>query len=135
MVFEVGGKLLKEYDDEGYKRAFNQGFTGFPKDLGFNNGLSAPQPDFVEGLEMQEYDPFPVDEHVKGDPFFFAILLNTAKFFRVSRARFSWRSLSSPSLSICRFGNRVAREACPCPSILGSGREVPRRFGGLGFGA
>ncbi len=66
MVFEVGGELLKEYDDEGYTRAFNQAFTGFPKDVGLNNGLSAPQPDFVEGLEMEEYRPFPVDKHVDG---------------------------------------------------------------------
>ena len=66
MVYEVGGRLLKEYDDEGYNRAFNQGFTGFPEDVGFNNGLSTPQPDFVEGLEMLEYYPFAVDEYVKG---------------------------------------------------------------------
>lgn len=75
MVVEVSGKVLKEYDDEGYQRSFNQAFTGFPKDAGFNNGLSAPQPDFVEGVELQEYDPFPVEEHVSGavivkdDPF------------------------------------------------------------------
>lgn len=50
--------MLKEYDDEGYNRVLNQAFTGFLKDVGFNNGLSAPQPDFVEGLEMQEYRPF-----------------------------------------------------------------------------
>jgi hypothetical protein len=66
MVFEVGGKLLKGYDNSGYKRAFNRAFTGFPKDVGFNNGLSAPQPDFVEGLGMEEYDPFPVHKHVDG---------------------------------------------------------------------
>lgn len=59
-------KLLKEYDDEDYTRAFNRAFTGFPKDVGFNNGLPAPQPDFVEGPRMQEYRPFPVDEHVSG---------------------------------------------------------------------
>lgn len=66
MVFEVGAQLLKKYDDKGYKRAFNQTFTGFPKDVGFNNALSVPQPDFVEGLRMEEYRPFPVDEHVSG---------------------------------------------------------------------
>ncbi|KUI64371.1 hypothetical protein VM1G_11174 [Cytospora mali] len=62
MVVEMSGKLLKEYDDKGYHRAF----TGFPKDVDFNNGLSAPQPDFVEGLETQEHEPCPVDEHVSG---------------------------------------------------------------------
>ncbi|KAI1740627.1 hypothetical protein F4680DRAFT_94078 [Xylaria scruposa] len=66
MVFEVGGQLLKKYSREGYQRAFNQAFTGFPKDVGFNNGLSAPQPDYVEGLRTEEYDPFPVDEHISG---------------------------------------------------------------------
>ncbi len=44
----------------------NQAFTAFPKDVGFNKGLSGPQPDYVEGLEMEEYRPFPVDEHVPG---------------------------------------------------------------------
>lgn len=66
MVFEVGTKLLKDYDDKGYLRTFNQAFTGFPKDVGFNHSLSVPQPDFVEGLEMQEYGLFPVDEYVRG---------------------------------------------------------------------
>jgi hypothetical protein len=65
MVFEVGGKLPKQYP-KGYKRVFNQAFTGFPKDVGFNNNLSAPQPDFVEGVRMQEYRPFPVDEYING---------------------------------------------------------------------
>jgi hypothetical protein len=75
MVFEVGGQLLKTHYDTGYPRAFNQAFTAFPRDVGFNNGLSAPQPDFVEGLEIREYQPFPVDEQVSGavlfrdDPF------------------------------------------------------------------
>ncbi|EFX03438.1 hypothetical protein CMQ_366 [Grosmannia clavigera kw1407] len=65
MVFEVGGKLLKEHP-RGYKRAFNKAFTGFPKDVSFNTGLSAPQPDFVEGLKLRDFFPFPVDEHVCG---------------------------------------------------------------------
>ncbi|KAI0407485.1 hypothetical protein F4802DRAFT_24291 [Xylaria palmicola] len=66
IVFEVGAQLLKTYDDEGYTRTFNRAFTGFPKNVGFNNGLSAPQPDFVEGPRMQDYLPFPVDERVSG---------------------------------------------------------------------
>ena len=47
MVFETGRRLLKEYPPkEGYQRVFNQAFTGFPKDVGFNSSLSAPKPDF-----------------------------------------------------------------------------------------
>lgn len=60
------GKLLKEYQDKGHIQEFNHAFSGFPKDAGMNNGISAPQPDFIEGLEMQEYYPFPIDEHIKG---------------------------------------------------------------------
>ncbi|KAJ8121683.1 hypothetical protein ONZ43_g1927 [Nemania bipapillata] len=66
IVFETGGALLKKYNDTGYRRAFNQAFTGFPQNVGFNNGLSAPQPDFVEGLERNEYNPVPVNKHVNG---------------------------------------------------------------------
>ncbi len=66
MIYQVGGKLLKEYPGKSYKKVFNQAFTGYPKDVGFNNGLSAPQPDFVEGIEMRDYHPFPVDERVPG---------------------------------------------------------------------
>lgn len=65
MVFEAGRRLLKDYDDHGYNRCLNQSFTGFPN-VSFNSGLSAPQPDFIEGLEIEEYDPFPVDELVDG---------------------------------------------------------------------
>ena len=66
MAHVVSGHMLKEYDDDGYQKAFNRAFTAFPKDVGFNNGLFAPQPDFAEGLEMQQFGPFPVDEHVSG---------------------------------------------------------------------
>lgn len=59
-------KLLKEYQDEGYTNQLNCAFSGFPKDCGINNGLFAPQPDFVEGLEMQEYYPFPINKQIKG---------------------------------------------------------------------
>ncbi|KAL2689429.1 hypothetical protein Neosp_003483 [[Neocosmospora] mangrovei] len=59
-------KLLKEYNDKGYRRAFNRPFTNAPQDAGYNNGLSAPQPDFVEGLARGEFRPLPVDDHVPG---------------------------------------------------------------------
>jgi hypothetical protein len=66
VVIQSGIKLLKEHPGKSYKQVFNQAFTGYPKDVGFNNGLSTPQPDFVEGLGMQEYRPFPVEKHVSG---------------------------------------------------------------------
>ncbi|KAJ8132861.1 hypothetical protein O1611_g761 [Lasiodiplodia mahajangana] len=64
MVVEVGRKLLKFYTEKGYRQVYNQAFTAFPKYAGLNNGLSAPQPDFVEGLEMKQYRPFLIDEYV-----------------------------------------------------------------------
>ena len=57
--------LLKQYPNS-YRRALKQAFTGFPRDIGFNNGLLAPQPDYVEGLGMEEYRPLPVDRYVNG---------------------------------------------------------------------
>ncbi|RMZ81932.1 hypothetical protein DV738_g2010, partial [Chaetothyriales sp. CBS 135597] len=66
LLVETSGKLLKDYNEDGYNRVFNQAFTGFPKDIGLNNNLSAPQPDYIEGLEMQEYRPLPIDDHLKG---------------------------------------------------------------------
>ncbi|KAI0407325.1 hypothetical protein F4802DRAFT_555040 [Xylaria palmicola] len=66
MVHVVGNHMLKEYDDDNYQKSFNQQFTAFPRDVGLNNGLSAPQPDLAEGLLMREYGRFPVEEDVKG---------------------------------------------------------------------
>lgn len=66
LLSRTHGKLLKEYQDKGYIQEFKHAFSGFPTDAGMNEGLSAPQPDFIEGLEMQEYYPFPIDEHIRG---------------------------------------------------------------------
>ena len=59
--------LLKTYDDDdSYSREFNRAFSALPKGLRSNDGLSAPQPDFVEGLEKREFRPFPVGEQIAG---------------------------------------------------------------------
>ncbi|KAK0655532.1 hypothetical protein B0T16DRAFT_451193 [Cercophora newfieldiana] len=63
-VYEDYAHAVKTAPNEGYKKAYNQAFTRYPKDVGFNNGLSAPQPDFVEGVEEEEYHPFPIGTHV-----------------------------------------------------------------------
>ncbi|KAK3334066.1 hypothetical protein B0T19DRAFT_459621 [Cercophora scortea] len=56
--------LLKEYKDRGYSRAFGQRFTAYPKNVGFNNDMSAPQPDFVQGLRQQEFRPLPITDEL-----------------------------------------------------------------------
>ncbi|KAF4469534.1 heterokaryon incompatibility [Fusarium albosuccineum] len=66
MVVETTRRIIKDYDEEDYHQSFNQSFTGFPKDVGFNDGLSAAQPDYVEGLEKAVYGPFPIDEYIPG---------------------------------------------------------------------
>ena len=66
MLVRVNGRVVTEYLDDWYDQAFNQQFTGFPQDVGFNNGLSPPQPDFIEGLELQAFRPFPVHRHISG---------------------------------------------------------------------
>ncbi|KAK3336826.1 hypothetical protein B0T19DRAFT_52098 [Cercophora scortea] len=68
-VVAEASELLKKYPD-GYDRAYNRAFTNLPQDVGFNNGLSAPQPDFVEGLEAGEYRPCPIDDRIPGAALF-----------------------------------------------------------------
>jgi hypothetical protein len=66
MLVELSWKLLNEYNDKGYRKIFKQAFTALPEDVGFNNDLSAPKPNFVEGLEIREYYPFQVDKYIDG---------------------------------------------------------------------
>ncbi|KAF3763503.1 hypothetical protein M406DRAFT_232605, partial [Cryphonectria parasitica EP155] len=65
-VILASQSLLKKDYPQGYKYACNRPFTGFPPDLGFNDGLSAPQPDYVQGLAQSAFGPFPADEQLNG---------------------------------------------------------------------
>ncbi|KAH8687385.1 hypothetical protein BGZ60DRAFT_6708 [Tricladium varicosporioides] len=63
------GRLLETHEmlkrpRKPYLRSFDQGLNNFPKDLGFNDGLSAPQPDFLEGLNANSLKPFPVRQQL-----------------------------------------------------------------------
>ncbi|KAL2022930.1 hypothetical protein VTK56DRAFT_4145 [Thermocarpiscus australiensis] len=66
VVVETTHYLLKKSGDKGYRRHFNQSLTALPKDAGFNHGLSAPQPDVVEGFHPQAFRPFPIAEQLGG---------------------------------------------------------------------
>ncbi|KAI5917139.1 hypothetical protein F4810DRAFT_716746 [Camillea tinctor] len=66
ITMEVARQLLKNCIECDYSGVFNQSFTGFPKDVGFNNGLSALRPDYVEGPLIENHHPFPVHEYVNG---------------------------------------------------------------------
>lgn len=63
MVVKTSARLLKDYPP-GYDTVYNQPFTNIPRGMGFNNGLSAPQPDFAEGVDMSKVLPCFVDELV-----------------------------------------------------------------------
>jgi hypothetical protein len=52
--------LLKTYRDDGYSTIYNKALLSIPQNVGFNDGLSAPKPDFVEGLDLTEFRPVPV---------------------------------------------------------------------------
>ncbi|POS71694.1 hypothetical protein DHEL01_v209914 [Diaporthe helianthi] len=45
------------YFDIGYRRKEDKMWTEFPKNVGFNNGLSAPKPDMIEGFARDTFPP------------------------------------------------------------------------------
>ncbi|KAM3084732.1 hypothetical protein ACMFMG_003190 [Clarireedia jacksonii] len=65
-MYESFVALLKRYDEPGYHKSYNQAFSSFPKNVGFNNDLSTAQPDMVEGLNLTQFDPFPAREQLGG---------------------------------------------------------------------
>lgn len=66
ILVETANSLLKRYDDPGDQKSYDKAFAKFPKNVGFNNNLSAAQPDIVEGLDMPEFGQFPVREQLGG---------------------------------------------------------------------
>ena len=48
--------MFKGYDGK-YNIGMKRSISALPKDLGFNDGLSAPRPDFVQGLTKEEFLP------------------------------------------------------------------------------
>ncbi|KAG8156481.1 hypothetical protein KVR01_013585 [Diaporthe batatas] len=49
--------------DIGYRRKEDKMWTEFPKNVGFNNGLSDPKPDMIEGFARDTFPP--TIEHIK----------------------------------------------------------------------
>lgn len=66
LQFVILAKLMDDHETHGFVMALDQRCVAFPKNVGFNNGLPALQPDFVEGLMVQEFGLFPVEEYVEG---------------------------------------------------------------------
>ncbi len=80
--------LLKNDDDEDQKQLINQQFIEFPSNVGFNNGLSAAKPDFVEGYLEEAFQPYPIKDLLGGsavltpDQFPIALPHNIGEFKR-----------------------------------------------------
>ena len=67
MIFEMSRQMLREYDgDLGYRKNLMRAFTHFPRHIGLNNRLPAPQPDFIEGLEVRAFGPFLRADDISG---------------------------------------------------------------------
>lgn len=62
----VGQLLKKHCRTPQVVAAFNKRCVLFPQKAGFNNGLTILQPDFVQGLAIQEFGDFPVNEYIDG---------------------------------------------------------------------
>jgi len=66
IVFAVISGVLKKSRDPLYRSYPNQQFANFPTDVGFNNGLSAARPDWIEGYLKSAYDKDSVVEQLSG---------------------------------------------------------------------
>ncbi|KAI1491269.1 hypothetical protein F5X96DRAFT_632272 [Biscogniauxia mediterranea] len=57
--------LFTRHPQKHRRRALNEPFKGLPINAGFNCDLPKPQPHYVEALHVQDYRPFPLDEHIE----------------------------------------------------------------------
>jgi hypothetical protein len=57
---------LKKYNDGSYRSAYNQQFTEYPSNAGFNDGLSTPKPDLIQGFNLEAFEPYPVKDQLGG---------------------------------------------------------------------
>ncbi|MCJ1472463.1 hypothetical protein MMC13_001111 [Lambiella insularis] len=52
--------LLCRRTSEGYTQIYDQKFTMFPSNVGFNDGLSPAKPDFIEAYVANTFKPYPL---------------------------------------------------------------------------
>ncbi|KAL6713040.1 hypothetical protein ACLMJK_009436 [Lecanora helva] len=58
--------LLCRRTDEGYTQVYDQKFTMFPSQVGFNDGLSPAKPDFIEAYVASTFKPYPLIRRLGG---------------------------------------------------------------------
>jgi hypothetical protein len=87
-MVHISTKLLKDFDDDlQYTKVYNQRFNSFPADVGFNNGLSVPKPDFVEALQRPSFRPFSVKAELGGA----AVLIDDADSMTLPHLAGEWK--------------------------------------------
>ncbi|MCJ1341518.1 hypothetical protein MMC09_006814 [Bachmanniomyces sp. S44760] len=58
--------LLCRRTGEGYIRVYDEKFTMFPSNVGFNDGLSPAKPDFIEAYAAHTFKPYPLIHRLGG---------------------------------------------------------------------
>ena len=58
--------LLCRRTGEGYTQIYDQKFTMFPSNVGFNDGLSPAKPDFIEAYVANAFKPYPLIRRLGG---------------------------------------------------------------------
>ena len=88
------------------QRHFNHACTTFPKDVECNNGPLALGSDFVEGLEVLEYQDFPVDGQVSG-----------AALFRDNSHFVTWPHITGGWEGQSKVINKAKMQSRPSPCL------------------
>jgi hypothetical protein len=108
---------LKKYNDGSYRSAYNQQFTEYPDNVGFNDGLSAPKPDLVQGINLQAFDSYPVVEQLGGsavptpDPYAITLAHMTGEFMRPGGDLIQARDQAAYAGACLVYGRNAARES------------------------
>lgn len=58
--------LLCRRTGEGYTQIYDQKFSMFPSNVGFNDGLSSAKPDFIEAYTVSKFKPYPLIRRLGG---------------------------------------------------------------------
>jgi hypothetical protein len=87
IIAESHPVLLRNYKDRGYKKTWSTNLGAFPKNVGFNNGISPAQPDMMEGLSLTQFKPFPAREELGGA----AVVYQGAKSITLAHLAAEWK--------------------------------------------
>ena len=108
---------LKKYKDGSYRSAYNQQFTEYPSNAGFNDGLSTPKPDLIQGFNLEAFEPYPVEDQLGGSavptPSLYPIALAhmAGEFKRPGGDLIQARGQAAYNAACLVYGRNTARES------------------------